>query len=102
MVNRRIRRLPIGEGKYLVGHLEQSAGDRIVNRIRELRQVSRQVRKVGSDIRPSLRNPTLKVADSGVWGMRDVTALIWINWGTRGSPGRTATAASLDSLTAAS
>ena len=44
----------------------------------------------------------MKVADSGVWGTRDRSALIWINWGTRGEPGQTATTALLDSLTAAS
>ena len=50
MVNCRIGRLPVGEGENFVGHLEQSARDRIVGRIREPSQVARQVRKVGSDI----------------------------------------------------
>ena len=30
----------------------------------------------------------MKVADSGVWGTCDRTALIWINWGTRGESGQ--------------
>jgi hypothetical protein len=42
----------------------------------------------------------MKVADNGVWGTRDPTALIWINCGTRGELGQTATAGLLDSLTA--
>jgi hypothetical protein len=44
----------------------------------------------------------MKVADSGVWGTRDATALIWINWEPRGQPGQTAAAGLLDSLTAGS
>ena len=43
----------------------------------------------------------MKVADDGVWGTCDRTALIWINRGTRGI-GANDNGALLDSLTAAS
>ena len=33
----------------------------------------------------------MKVADNGVWGKRDLVALIWINRGTPGKSGPTAT-----------
>ena len=88
MVNRRLGRLPVGEGENFVGHLEQSARDRIVGRICEPSQVASQVRKVGSDIFHRSGTPN-EVADSGVWATRDRSALIWINWGTRGEPGQT-------------